>query len=142
MAGLQKHKAPIIWSIALEELKDKRVSRSLTSSFEEGRRTIMSIRGIGEKTADVFLMLYANAPVVPVDVHVKRVSQRLGITSSGTYDAVQKDIHALVSPELRRSTHLAMIRFGREVCRARSPKCKSCPLNSVCKWYKSNKTSG
>ncbi len=136
-AGMQREKAAIIRELASRELRDGLVSRSLGMPWEKARDNLRAIRGVGAKTADVFCMTYLNAPVLPIDVHVRRVSQRLGLTKSRNYEEIQADLHKLVPGDKRKATHLSMIRFGREVCKARRPRCRECPLNSVCPWYSS-----
>ncbi|MDP7975579.1 MAG: endonuclease III domain-containing protein [Thermoprotei archaeon] len=140
-AGMQHEKAVIIRELASRELLDGLISRSLSMPWKKARDNLRAIKGVGTKTADVFCMIYLNAPVLPIDVHVKRVSQRLGLTKSRNYDEIQADLHKLVPEDKRKATHLSMIRFGREVCKAREPRCRECPLNSVCLWYLSTAKS-
>lgn len=140
-AGMQHEKATVIHELASQELLDGLISRSLDMPWEKVRDELKAIRGIGEKTADVFCMIYLNAPVLPIDVHVKRVSQRLELTKANDYEGIQADLHKLVPEGKRKATHFSMIRFGREVCKARGPRCRECPLNSVCPWYSSNAKS-
>ncbi|WP_449461624.1 hypothetical protein PQ610_04390 [Tardisphaera miroshnichenkoae] len=140
-AGMQHEKAAIIHELASRELLDGLISRSLDMPWEKVRDNLKTIRGVGAKTADVFCMIYLDAPVLPIDVHVRRVSQRLGLTKSNDYEGIQADLHKLVPEDKRKTTHFSMIRFGREVCKARGPRCRECPLNSVCPWYSSTAKS-
>ncbi len=134
-AGLQNEKSNTIINVARAEAERHAVSRALKMNWQDARKSLTNIQGIGEKTADVFCMLYLNAPIIPIDVHVKRVSYRLALSKSNNYEGIQRDLHLLVKPEYRKETHLAMIRFGREVCKSKKPLCASCPFNKVCPWY-------
>ncbi len=135
-AGLQRQKAVAIVSVA-RLLVDKyrgRIEELLKRGEDVVRRELRSLRGVGEKTVDV-LLANAGFPVVPVDTHVKRVAQRLGITRSRSYLGVKSDLHRVFRPERRLEAHLLLIKLGREVCKARKPQCERCPLRDICKYY-------
>ncbi|QOJ78470.1 endonuclease III [Infirmifilum lucidum] len=134
-AGLQRQKAAAIVSVArlLVEKYGGRMEELLKRGEEFARRELKSLRGVGEKTVDV-LLANAGFPVVPVDTHVKRVAQRLGITGSRSYLGVRSDLHRVFRPERRLEAHLLLIKLGREVCKARKPQCGRCPLRDICKY--------
>lgn len=135
-AGLQRQKAVAIVSVA-RLLVDKyrgRIEELLKRGEDVVRRELRSLRGVGEKTVDV-LLANAGFPVVPVDTHVKRVAQRLGITRSRSYLGIKGDLHKVFRPERRLEAHLLLIKLGREVCKARKPQCERCPLRDICKYY-------
>ncbi len=138
VAGMQNEKAITVHELAVRETKEGFIESILEMPWEKAREKLMELNGIGAKTADVFCMIYLGAPVLPIDVHIKRVSQRLGLTKSNDYFKIQRDLHKLVSPDQRKTTHLSMIRFGREVCRAKRPRCSQCPLRLDCPWYLSS----
>ena len=101
--------------------------------LEEARSMLMSIPGVGPKTADVVLLFSADKPTVPVDTHVNRVSRRLGLAPlKGDYEAVRGSLESLYSPEDYLAVHLLLISLGRAYCRARNPNHKGCPVNSLC----------
>ncbi|MDP7975181.1 MAG: endonuclease III domain-containing protein [Thermoprotei archaeon] len=137
-AGMQNQKACTIQRLAWLELQRSFTTWARSVNWQDARALLVSVEGVGEKTADVFCMVYLDAPLVPVDVHVRRVSMRLGMTSSPSYASVQRAIHALVPSELRKQMHLSMIRFGREICTSRAPKCSTCPVNAYCNYYAQN----
>jgi endonuclease III-like iron-sulfur protein len=71
-------------------------------------------------------------PAFPVDTHVHRVSSRLGlIPPKATADAAHDLIEALIPPQLYVPFHVSLIRHGREICHARSPRCEVCPLKDI-----------
>ena len=101
---------------------------------KDGREQLLSLPGVGNKTADVLLCFKGKKDVVPIDTHIKRISSRVwGFT--GDYDEVQKELHKLIEPKRRMKTHIAMIRFGREICMARRPLCDICGISMECLYY-------
>jgi endonuclease-3 len=106
--------------------------------LEKARAMLMSIPGVGPKTADVVLLFAAKKPTVPVDTHVHRVSRRLGLAPlKGNYEQIRKSLESLYSPKDYLAIHLLLISLGRTDCHARNPNHKSCPVNSLCPTWKS-----
>jgi len=104
-----------------------------TQPIEEARKLLMSLPGVGPKTADVVLLFTAHRPVIPIDTHVNRVSRRLGLAPlKGEYENIRKTLESLYSTEDYLSIHLLLISLGRKYCRARNPLHKPCPVNSLC----------
>ena len=99
---------------------------------------LMSLPGVGRKTANVIASVVYDKPVIAVDTHVFRVSHRLGLSDGKTVEAVEKDLEAHIAPELRTRAHHWLILHGRYTCTARGPKCASCPLQDWCREYSSN----
>lgn len=105
-------------------------------------KTLMTLPGIGRKTAHVLLSVLQNEPVLAVDTHVFRVAHRIGIVAAGatTPLAVEKQIVALVGDKSILSLlHHWLILHGRYVCVARSPKCEQCGLTKYCMYYMKTK---
>jgi endonuclease-3 len=88
--------------------------------------------GIGPKTAACVLAFSLGRPALPVDTHVHRVSQRLGLTSGGNPERAQSTLEALVPPDHQVETHLNLIAHGRTTCRAQRPLCDQCVLFDLC----------
>ncbi len=110
------------------------LGKVLEKPLEEARRELMSLPGVGPKTADVVLMFNARKPVLAVDRHIMRVSKRIGLVGEKAgYEDVRVRLETILPPELYPEAHLALIRFGREVCRARNPRCRECPVREACK---------
>lgn len=97
---------------------------------EEAAQWLLSLPGVGKKTAYVVLLFGFGRPFFPVDTHIARVTTRLGLTDTtgDPHDALAP----LVPPGKERELHLHLIRLGREVCRPRQPRCPACPLLDVC----------
>ncbi|MCG2886767.1 MAG: endonuclease III [Vulcanisaeta sp.] len=103
---------------------------------DEARKILLDLPGVGEKTADVVLVNLGK-PVFPVDTHIMRISLRLGIARSRKYSEVSNAWMRLLRPDPRKylDVHLRLIQFGREICRARNPRCEVCGFRDVCRYY-------
>ncbi len=134
--GLADTKAPRIQAV-LEEvrLREERfdLSRLRTMSDDEVRSYLTSLPGIGPKTAAVVLSFALGRDAIPVDTHVHRVATRLGLVPPKvSAEKADRLLHDLVPDGLRTPLHVALIRLGREVCKAPTPRCRLCPLNDLC----------
>ena len=96
------------------------------------REELMTLPGVGRKTANVVLSTAFGLPALAVDTHVQRISRRLGLSEGKNALAVEKEICRLIPRDLWRETHHRMIAHGRQVCRARKPLCDSCSLSPYC----------
>ncbi len=94
---------------------------------------LVSLPGVGPKTAACVLLFSLDRPYFPVDTHVHRVARRLGLVDERA-DAVvaQEELQASVPPGEMYALHMHLIRHGREVCIARRPHCSQCVLSSLC----------
>ena len=135
-AGLAPTKAAQIRSI-LAGVEEREGTLSLhrlrSMADDEVERYLTRLPGVARKTA-LCVMLYAlGREVLPVDTHVWRVAQRLGLASGGGWSAGRgRALEAAIPKELRGSLHMTMIAHGRRVCRARAPDCGSCLLADLC----------
>jgi endonuclease-3 len=134
-AGLHRVKAVKLVEASkfIKERLQGGLDDALKLPLEDARRILMEIPGVGPKTADVLLAFAAGRGVLPVDTHIDRVSKRLGLVRKGAgYEEVKARLEALIPASERRWMHLALIEFGREVCRALRPRCRECPVNRLC----------
>ena len=134
--GLANTKAPRIQAI-LREVSEREgefdLSRLGSMSDAEARRYLTSLPGIGPKTAAVVLSFALGRDAIPVDTHVHRVARRLGIVPpTSSAERADRLLHELVPAGLRTPLHVALIRLGREICKAPVPRCRQCPLNDLC----------
>jgi endonuclease-3 len=134
--GLSQIKAPRILAI-LREIRDRDGSLDLAwmrdASDDDVARYLVSLPGVGPKTAACVLAFSLERPVIPVDTHVHRVAGRLGWIPPGTDANRAHEILAdVVPPKLRVSMHVGLIRLGREICKPARPRCEDCPLNDLC----------
>ena len=96
---------------------------------------LMSLPGVGRKTANVVASVTWGEPVIAVDTHVFRVSRRLGLSQGKTPRAVELDLEKHIPKELRPIAHHWLILHGRYVCTAQKPKCAGCGLAHWCREY-------
>jgi len=136
MGGLANVKGPRIHAILAKlEREQGELSLDLLApmAVNEAREYLLALPGVGPKTAACVLLFSLRKPALPVDTHVHRVSQRVGLVSR---KASAEKAHALLEellPErLYYPFHLNLIRLGREVCAARNPHCGRCPLAAIC----------
>jgi endonuclease-3 len=100
------------------------------------RAYLVSLPGVGPKTASVVLMFADGRKVLPVDTHVLRTSKRIGLVGpKTTAEQAQGELESLVPPARRPGTHLNLVHLGREVCHARNPEHEICPVNMLCDLY-------
>lgn len=136
-AGLPTQKARTIQS-ALAQVDDASLESLRTRSVADARARLTAIRGIGDKTASCVLLFSLGMPAQPVDTHIQRVSQRLGVTSGeSSATGIQNVYEHCLPPDgaTMYAFHVDMVRHGREICQARAPKCSMCMLTDVCEYY-------
>lgn len=111
-------------------------SGEVPSDFESLRK----LPGVGPKTAQVIQSQWFKIPSFPVDTHIHRVLNRLGIADSGkNRDKTERQAKTAIDKKYWIDLHLQLIFFGRETCTARKPKCGTCPLVHLCKWPEKSK---
>ncbi len=98
----------------------------------ESIEDLVSLAGVGRKTANVVRSVAMNLPGLPVDTHVLRLSHRLQLTDEDDPVKVEHALNALVAPQVRGVFSLRMILHGRRICAARKPLCGSCVLSDFC----------
>ena len=134
---------PYIKSISYPNNKAKNLSgmaRMLVSEFggqvPSDIDQLQRLPGVGRKTANVVAIVAFHQSVMPVDTHVFRVSDRLGLTTGAkTPLQTEMQLTARIPAEDLPSAHHWLILHGRYVCQARTPKCETCGLQLMCKYY-------
>lgn len=96
---------------------------------------LMSLPGVGRKTANVIASIVYNKPVIAVDTHVFRVSHRLGLSEGKTPEAVEADLEEFIPEDRRAIAHHWLILQGRYICTAKKPKCVECGLAEWCREF-------
>ena len=134
--GLANTKAPRIQEV-LREVRDREGAfdlMRLTSMTDEGARDyLMSLPGVGPKTAAVVMSFSLGRDTLPVDTHVHRVTGRLGLIPVKTSaDKADRILFDLVPDGLRTPLHVGLIALGRQVCKAQRPECGGCPVARMC----------
>ena len=98
---------------------------------------LMTLPGVGRKTANVVTSVLYDEPVIAVDTHVFRVAHRLGLSDGKTPYAVERDLEAGIPESVRPKAHHWLILHGRYTCIARKPKCDECGLTPWCRYAQS-----
>ena len=117
----------------------KEMARKLLDDFggeiPQTMEDLLTLPGIGRKTANLMMGDVWGKPAIVTDTHCIRITGRLGLTKNKEPAKVEKDLVKLIPPEI--SSHFChqTVQFGRDICRARNPKCGECPLNYFCSFY-------
>jgi endonuclease III len=140
--GLAQIKAPRIQKV-LQRIYDERGNLSLDFLREmemaDARRWLLSLDGVGQKTAAIVLLFALGKQAFPVDTHVHRVTRRLGLAPwPSSPEDVQAIMEQVLPPDTFYAFHLNLIYHGRQVCKAQNPRCQACCLREVCQWYRTN----
>jgi endonuclease-3 len=138
--GLAPTKAPRIQHVLAEVHAATAGSWDLSflgiQPLVEARGWLVSLTGIGRKTASIILLFGYGRPAVPVDTHVHRVATRLGMLPPRTpLDRAHDLLEEVLRPEEMYPFHVELIRHGRDTCRAPRPICGLCPLTDICAYY-------
>ena len=99
------------------------------------REALMALPGIGRKCADIVLSFTFGQDVIAVDTHVHRVCNRIGLTAAKTAERTAEQLERRSPEWALRDGHFWLIQFGKRICRARSPKCETCPVSDLCEYY-------
>ena len=133
---------PYVKSITYPNSKTKYLigmAQKLMADFDgevpSDTKALMSLPGVGRKTANVIASVLYDKPVIAVDTHVFRVSRRLGLSDGRTVKAVEKELERNIPVEIRAKAHHWLILHGRYTCTARAPRCGECGLRNWCRDY-------
>jgi endonuclease-3 len=113
----------------LSEILVKEFNGKVPDKMEE----LIKLPGVARKTANVVLsQAYGKAEGIVVDTHVRRVSNRLGLTKNTDAEKIEKDLMKIIPEEKWIDFPFRLILFGRNICKAKKPDCKNCPLYKIC----------
>ena len=117
----------------------KEMARQLLDNFNgkvpDNMEDLLTLSGIGRKTANLVLGDVYGKPAVVTDTHFIRITGRLGLTKNKEPAKVEKDLVKLLPPDKSSRFCHQIVQFGRDVCSARKPKCSECSLNYFCPTY-------
>jgi endonuclease III len=141
-AGLKNH----IRTIGLFNTKAKNVIALSARLVEEyggrvptTREALITLPGVGRKTANVWLNCVLGEATIAVDTHVFRVANRLGLCCTRTPEATEAALEKAIPPRFLRHAHHWLILHGRYICKARKPLCERCPVAAECAYVASTK---
>lgn len=126
--GLYNNKAKNVIAMAEILVKD------FNSEVPESREALMSLPGVGRKTANVVLNEYFKHPTMAVDTHIFRVSNRMNLAPGKNVDQVEQKLLKVVPDEFALHAHHWLILHGRYTCKARKPDCGTCTVNDLCSY--------
>jgi endonuclease-3 len=112
----------------------KAVTERFNEQVPQTMEELLTLPGVGRKTANVILGNAFGQPSIVVDTHVKRVAKRLGLTRSDNPDRVEQDLEQLIPKAERTAVSQRLLLHGRYVCLARKPLCRTCPIYGHCPW--------
>ena len=101
--------------------------------FNEVKEWLITLPGVGPKTAAVVMSFALKLPAFPVDTHIHRISKRLGYIDQNTSaEKAHEIMENIILPKDRFNFHILLITHGRKICKPNNPKCYICPLTSYC----------
>ena len=130
--GFYHNKAKNLIACAQKLLRD--FNGIVPSTMEE----LLSLPGVGRKTANLLLGDAFGQPAIVVDTHAKRITNRLRLTKNTDPTKIEMDLRKIVPPEIGSDFCHRIVYHGRKLCMARGPKCELCGLTEVCDYYKKN----
>lgn len=132
----------LIHSIGFYNIKAKRikeVSQVIQENFSgkvpDDIKKLLKLPGVGRKTANCVLVYGFSKPAIPVDVHVHRISNRIGIVNTNTVEETEIELSSTVDKKYWLELNNIFVMYGQNICLPIKPKCKICKLNKMCKFY-------
>ena len=125
-SGFYKVKAARIKEVSRIILED--YMGKVPVDFDE----LISLPGVGAKTANCVLVYAFKIPAIPVDTHVNRIPNRLGWIKTKKPEETEKELKRIIPKDQWIRVNRLFVRFGQEICLPIHPKCNSCPLNTLC----------
>lgn len=138
----------IIYSIGFYNVKAKRiieVSQLIVKRFDgkvpNSIEKLLELPGVGRKTANCVLVYGFNIPAIPVDIHVHRISNRIGLVNTKTPEKTEIELSSIIDRRYWLKLNNTFVMYGQNVCLPVTPNCKLCKLKKICKFYHSTSTS-
>ena len=114
----------------------KHVSRDLIKRFDSKvpntKEELLSIKGVGPKTANIVLAFAFGKSVLPIDTHCHRIPNRLGLIKTKTPNQTEKQLEKILPKKYWNEFNAIFVQFGKEICITISPKCSICPIKEYC----------
>lgn len=110
----------------------KKLIDTFNSTVPQTREALMSLPGVGRKTANVVLNEAFGQPTMAVDTHIFRVANRMGLAHGTTPDHIEEGLEKIVPDAYKLHAHIWLILHGRYICKARKPECARCDVREWC----------
>ncbi|MGE5661723.1 MAG: endonuclease III domain-containing protein [Ignavibacteriales bacterium] len=137
----------IIRSIGFYNVKAERiqdVSRIITKEYKgkvpQSIEKLLQLPGVGRKTANCVLVYGFNVPAIPVDVHVHRISNRIGIVNTKTPEMTEIELANSIGRRTWTRINNTFVMYGQNICLPRNPRCDLCQLKNDCNYYRQKDT--
>jgi len=134
----------IIKSVGLYKTKTKNIiaaAKMLEEKYggrvPQDRDEMIKLPGVGRKTANVVLIKAFGKNAMPVDTHIFRVSNRIGLADAKTPEKTELELLKIIPEKDLGAAHFWLINHGRKICHARKPECAICPVSKWCRYFKS-----
>jgi endonuclease III len=133
----------LIRSVGFYNVKSRNVIRVATQVVEEfgGRvpddlENLLTLHAVGRKTANCVLVYGFNKPAIPVDTHVHRIANRLGLVQTKTPEQTEEELTKTVPKRYWLELNELFVRFGQTTCKPIGPRCDICTLTANCRYYR------
>ena len=138
----------LIKSIGFYHVKTKRiieVARIIHSQYKgnvpENFEKLLELPGVGRKTANCVLVYAFDKPAIPVDTHVHRISNRLGLVDTKTPEETEFELIRKIPKKYWLQINDTFVMYGQNICKPISPRCDVCKIRQICKYYKTMKNA-
>jgi len=138
----------IIRSIGFFHVKSKRiieVSKIIHKKYKdkvpEDLDTLVQLPGVGRKTANCVLVYAFEKPAIPVDIHVHRISNRLGLVDTKNPEETEQELMSTIDKKYWIDINDTFVMYGQNICKPISPMCDVCKIKKSCKYYKTKNVS-
>ena len=138
----------IIKSIGFYHVKARRiieVAKIIDSKYKgkvpDNLEKLVELPGVGRKTANCVLVYAYEKPAIPVDIHVHRISNRLGLVQTKTPEDTEFELMKIIPKNLWLDINETFVKYGQNICKPISPMCNVCRIKNSCNYYKTKKAS-
>ena len=138
----------IIKSIGFYHVKAKRiidVAKIIDSKYNgtvpDDLEKLVELPGVGRKTANCVLVYAYEKPAIPVDIHVHRISNRLGLVKTKNPEETEFELMKITPKRLWLDINETFVKYGQNICKPISPMCNVCKITNSCKYYKTKKNA-
>jgi len=138
----------IIKSIGFYHVKAKRiieVAKIIDSKYKgkvpDDLEKLVELPGVGRKTANCVLVYAYEKPAIPVDIHVHRISNRLGLVQTKNPEETEFELMKLIPKKFWLDINETFVKYGQNICKPISPMCNVCKIKKSCKYYKTKKNA-
>jgi len=138
----------IIKSIGFYHVKSKRiieVAKIIHTKYKgkvpDDLPTLVELPGVGRKTANCVLVYAFEKPAIPVDIHVHRISNRLGLVDTRNPEETEQELMKKIQKKYWIDINDTFVMYGQNICKPISPMCDVCKIKKICKYYKSKSVS-